>query len=121
MRIESDLTDDAVSTELGRRLARRRLQKNLTQQQLAEEAGVDRKAVLRLEAGEPVQMITLVRVLRALGLLEALEHLIPDAGPTPIELLEMQGRERQRASGTRHRSPESGRGPEGPWRWGDEA
>ena len=35
-----DLTDAAVLTELGSRLARLRLQRNLTQAQLAREAGI---------------------------------------------------------------------------------
>lgn len=122
MRIDNHLTDDAALQELGRRLARHRLGRNLTQQGLANEAGVGRKAVLRLEGGDPVQLLTFVRVLRALGLLDAFDQLIPVAQPSPIELLEMQGRGRQRASGTRRRSQEASQEPDGePWRWGDES
>ena len=47
MRIDSQLTDDAVLAELGKRLARTRLARNLTQGELAAEAGVERKVVPR--------------------------------------------------------------------------
>lgn len=144
MRINQELTDGAVLGELGKRLARLRLQRNLTQRQLAEEAGVDRKAVLRLEAGEPVQLITLVRVLRALGRLASLDALVASPQPSPMELLELHGRARQRArprardasrpapreavrpapertsgSGSQETPPPDGEQAE-PWRWGDE-
>jgi transcriptional regulator with XRE-family HTH domain len=116
MKFRSELSDDATLQELGRRIARLRLERDLTQRQLAEDAGVDRKGVLRLEAGDPVQIVTLVRVLRALGRLHALDSLLPEAGPSPMELLQLHGRERQRASG-RAASESSERRP---WRWGDE-
>lgn len=116
MRITGRLTDEAVLVELGQRLGRLRLQRNQTQAQLADEAGVNRKAVARLEAGEPVQLVTIVRVLRALGSLDAVDSLLPEAQPSPVELVERRGHARRRAR------PGSGPGggPETPWRWGDE-
>jgi transcriptional regulator with XRE-family HTH domain len=141
MRIGLQLTDDAVLDELGERLARLRLQRNLTQVQLAEEAGVDRKVVGRLEAGERVQLLALVRVLRALGRLDALDAVVPPAQASPIELLELRGRSRQRAR-PRSQKPSRPAGEAGepvdeateptdgatepvdearePWHWGDE-
>ena len=135
MRIISDLSDEAVLGELGARLERTRLERNLTQRQLAAEAGVERKAVQRLEAGEPVKLVSFVRVLRALGMLDALERLVPEPLASPIELLKRRGETRRRASGSRRRrhSARTGTG-EGidigaeadadaspAWRWGDEA
>lgn len=120
MRIGQRLTDEAVLGELGGRLARMRLQRNLTQLQLAEEAGVNRKAVVRLEGGEPVQLLTLVRVLRALEHLDALDALVPPPQASPIELLELRGRSRRRAR-PRSRGPDRPADEAGePWRWGDE-
>ncbi len=47
--------------------------RGLTQVQLADRAGIDRKTVLRLEKGSGgVSIENLLRVLRALGILEAL-------------------------------------------------
>ena len=119
MRIDSQLTDDAVLAELGERLARTRLERNLTQGALANEAGVARKVVHSMEAGTEFKITSLIRVLRALGLLESLDRLVPEPAPSPIELLKLHGKERRRASGTRGRrdAPPT---PEEPWRWGDE-
>jgi transcriptional regulator with XRE-family HTH domain len=113
MRISNAGTDSAVLQELGQRLAHTRLERNLTQAQVAHEAGLSALTVLRLERGEAVKLTSLVRVLRVLGMLEALDRLIPEPTPSPIERVKLQGRQRRRASGTRQAL-------QGTWRWGDE-
>jgi putative transcriptional regulator len=42
-----------------------------------------------------------LRVLRALDVLDQLDAFLPDPGISPLQLVRMQGRERQRASGRR--------------------
>jgi transcriptional regulator with XRE-family HTH domain len=114
MKIEGLLTDDAILAELGGRLAQRRLELQLTQEMLAEEAGVSKRTVERIEAGATTQTSTLIRVLRVLDLLDRLETLAPEAGPRPMDLIRLKGKARKRASGKR--KPKE----KGPWRWGDE-
>ncbi len=87
--------------ELGGRLARVRLARNLTQPELAREAGVGARTVARIESGESTHMTSLVRVLRALGLLGNVDALVPPPTPSPLELLRRQGKVRQRATGRR--------------------
>ena len=118
MKIDGRLTDEAVLAELGRRIARTRLERNLTQAQLGEEAGVGLATLQRLEAGSAVKLTSLVRVLRALGSLEALDVLVPEPTPSPIELLKLHGRQRRRAG--RPRSVGRQPGEAGRWVWGDE-
>jgi transcriptional regulator with XRE-family HTH domain len=101
MEIDSRLTDAAVLEELGHRLKRTRLQRNLTQLTLAEEAGVSLATVRNLEDGKPSQLVTLIRVLRVLGLLGGIERAVPEPPPSPIEELRLRGRERRRASSPR--------------------
>ncbi len=119
MKIDRYLTDEAVLSELGARLERTRLERNLTQRELAAEAGVERKAVQRIEAGESVRLISLIRALRALGLLDALDQLVPEPVPSPIELLKLHGKSRRRASGERHKTAPV-RDNTAPWHWGDD-
>ncbi len=114
MKIEGLLTDEAILAELGARLAQRRLELELTQEMLAEQAGVSKRTVERIEAGATSQMSTLVRILRALGLADRLETLVPEAGPRPMDLVRLKGKARKRASGKRKSADE------GPWHWGDE-
>jgi putative transcriptional regulator len=108
------MTDAAVLTELGGRLERVRLERNITQSALAREAGISRRTLVRLEQGEDqVGAATLLRVLRALDLLENVDQLVPESLPSPIERLRSQGRRRQRASGARRDGEDAA-----PWTWG---
>jgi len=101
MNITPLLTDEAVLDELGQRLKQTRLQRNLTQRHLAEEAGVSLATVRSLEDGKPSQLVTLIRVLRVLGWLGGLGRAVPEPPPSPIEELRLRGRERRRASSPR--------------------
>lgn len=116
MKITKQLTDAAILEEMGSRLARRRLDRELTQAALAEQAGLSKRTVERIEAGATVQVSSLIRVLRVLELVEGLEAWIPETGPRPLEVLKRQGRQRKRASSKR-KVDRSGE----PWSWGDEA
>lgn len=105
-------TDDSILEEIGTRLSAARLARNLTQADLARDAGISKRTLERLEAGESAQLTSFIRLLRALDLIEGLGALLPAARPGPIELLEAGGKPRQRASG----DEVSGE----PWSWGDD-
>ena len=119
MRIEKTSTDDAVLAEVGARLQRARLERNQTQQQLADEAGIGVRTLERLESGRGATLTNVVRVLRALDLLDALDRALPPPLASPVERLKLAGRRRRRASGTSAPPPESRPGDEA-WTWGDE-
>jgi len=118
MKITGQLSDEAILRELGSRLAAARLLRNQTQAALAEEAGVSKRTVERLEAGEVgARLSGLIRVLRALRMAERLEALVPLPTVSPVEQLKLARRQRQRASG--RRSPARSRARK--WAWGDES
>ena len=114
MRIENENTDSAALAELGLRLAKARLARNLKQEDLALAAGLSKRTVERMETGRSVQMSNFIRALRALKLLQNLELLVPDSSPSPLAQLKHRKRERHRAS-----SPREPRPAPGPWTWGD--
>jgi len=97
----SSISDRAVLEELGNRIQGRRLAKNISQSQLAQKAGVGRNVVLNVERGNVYTIVGLVRILRAMDLIEELDRFLPDLGPSPLELVKLKGRQRQRASGSR--------------------
>lgn len=113
MRIDSGVTPGNALQEIGRRIAARRIELNLTQAQAAREAGLGKRTVERIETGEDCQLSTLVRLLHVLDLAEGLEHLVPEAGPSPMDLLKRKKRARKRASSGRRS------GSHKPWQWGD--
>lgn len=117
MKIDPGLTDEAVLDELGQRLSRWRLERNLSQSEFGEQAGIGRRTIQRLEAGEPVQLSSFIRALRVLGLLDSLELLIPQPTPSPLQRLKLSGNERRRAG--RRRAGQGTHDPE-PWTWDDE-
>jgi transcriptional regulator with XRE-family HTH domain len=110
-----ETTDRQVLAELGDRLARHRLNRNLTQDQLARKAGVSKRTIVRLENGQSSQVTNLVRVLRALGLLGNLDVLVPAPVASPIEALKAKARERRRASPASNKPM-----PSSDWTWGDD-
>ncbi len=112
----NQMTDSIVLAELGERLAQYRLRQNLTQAELASEAGVSKRTLGRLEAGESTQLTNLIRILRVLGLLDNLDSFVPPSPSSPVELLRMQGKERKRASRKSTPSKEN----EEDWTWGSE-
>ena len=109
------MSDRAALKELGSRIARHRLNKNLTQAALAAEAGVSTPTVQRIEQGKSTQASNLIRILRALKLLANLEILIPEPAVSPIQQVKMRGKLRQRAS-----SPSEEKERPSEWTWGDE-
>lgn len=129
MKFIATLADDALLAELGQRLAQLRLNHNWQQHELATEAGVSLRTLSRIEAGEPSQTVNLLRVLRALGLVENLEALIPPPAASPLQQLQLQGKQRKRASrrpGKAQTADTAGnetRGlaePKSGWQWGSE-
>ncbi len=85
----------------------------LTQAELAVQAGVGKRTVERLENGKSAQMSTLVRVFRVLNLLPNLDAMIPEQGISPLDLVKLKGKTRKRASRSR------GTAGTAKWEWKD--
>ncbi len=115
MQIQPESSNEAILDELGKRLARHRLNLNLTQEELANEAGTGINTVYRIEQGHSTQLSNFIRVLHALGLISNLEVLVPEPPVSPIEQLRQKGQERKRASQRKVETSSTG------WKWGDEA
>lgn len=116
MKISTQLTDEAVLKELGGRLAGARIEHNLTQAALAEQAGVSKRTLERMESGEvATQLSGFIRICRILGLLERFEMLLPEPTPGPMAQLKQAGRKRQRATSKKATAKSK------PWTWGESA
>lgn len=102
---------------IGDRLRGLRLNRDLSQVELADAAGVSRRTVVNLEAGKGANLRNFIAILRALGMIDQLDLLLPEPGPSPMQLLALHGNTRQRASGTR-KKPAELREPD-TWTWGE--
>jgi transcriptional regulator with XRE-family HTH domain len=101
-----------VTKALGGRIEATRLSRNITQADLAREAGVSLRTITRLESGEHASLDTFIRVLRALGLEDALAALIPDPAVRPVERVRGAARQRRRARKKKNEAQQ-------PWAWAD--
>ena len=116
MKIDPHISDAALLKLIGERLARLRLARNLTQEQLAQQAGLGLRTVQRLELGlAATQLSGFVRVCRVLGLVEGFDTLIPEPVPSPLAQLKLRGRQRKRASTVKAAKPA------GKWQWGEQS
>lgn len=90
-KIRNAMTDEAIEKELGQRLARVRINANLTQDELAEAIGIDRGRISRLESAGSGKLSTVVAVLRHLDQLDLLEQWLPEGVTiSPLKQLESE-------------------------------
>ncbi len=93
-------TDSTILKRMGEQLRRLRLEKNISQKQLAESAGVSLSSVANIENGKSISLATLIPLLRALGALDLLTDFTKEPEISPIayaKMLEGQ-KEKKRAS-----------------------
>ena len=90
------MTNIAIAAELGQRLEQLRLERNMTQQALADEIGITPKSYRQLIAGGG-KFENVIAALRALNALDHLENFIPNTSFSPLEQLKMRGNRRKRA------------------------
>ena len=106
-----EATPRALEAGLGKRLAKIRLARNITQEALAKEAGLGLRTLRRLEAGGPATLDSFLRVVIALGLADALLHAFPTQEISPILRMDSKRSERKRARPAKAQA--SGK----PWIW----
>ena len=92
----TEMSNQAILLEIGKRLREMRIRKNLQQKELAELSGVSLTAVVRLEKGDAVTFEKMIRILRTLDMLENLELFIPKPPVSPILMRKLQGKKKIR-------------------------
>ncbi len=80
-------TDREIMQDLGRRLRRLREARELTAIEAAARAGLSRRTVWRAESGDNPTLLTLLRLLRTYGHIEAVESFVPEPVLSPMALL----------------------------------
>lgn len=93
-------SDTTIIQALGAFIRHHRLQQNITQADLSEQANINRSTLSEFERGTRANMITFIQLLRALDLLHVLEVFSIQQLVSPLELAkkETKSTPRQRAS-----------------------
>ena len=94
------MNDGAIGRELGQRVRTTRLNKNMTQQEIADFTGLSTTTVKRVEQGKGT-ILSLIKILRALKGLDAFDAFLPRPELSPRQLALLKGKERQRAARSR--------------------
>lgn len=89
-------TSDLLS-ELGEKIKALRLASNWTREELASRCGVPYSTLRRLESTGEGSMRDYLAVFRALGSLEDFSALLAPPAVSPYELIQLGGKQRQRA------------------------
>jgi transcriptional regulator with XRE-family HTH domain len=106
--ISPTATTREILAELGRRIQGYRLQQNRTLESVATEAGVSTPTAQRAESGKNPTLASVIRILRALGRLDALDDFLPTPLVSPIEIAQRGGHAPKRASSPRPRKGKAG-------------
>ena len=107
-------SSELIENALGARLEAIRLQRNITQQRLAREAGVSRSTITRLaQPGKGISLNSFIRILQALQLADNLGALLPDPGLSPLAQLANQGQPARQRARNRVRKQKQ-------WTWQDD-
>jgi transcriptional regulator with XRE-family HTH domain len=90
------MTNTVIAAELGNRLERLRLERNIPQQVLADEIGITPKSYRQMIASGG-KLENIIAALRALDCLQQLDNFLPEQPPSPLAQLKLKGKERLRA------------------------
>ena len=92
------MSDPAILKELGQQLKSFRLQKNITQEDVAHKVGLNRVTIGEIEKGRPSSLLTFIQLLRAFDKLDLLNSFIAVQVISPIQMAKLQAKTRRRAS-----------------------
>ncbi len=121
MKFYEVMSDETMLGLIGSRLTELRLAQDLTQRQLAKEAGIGIRTLQRMEGGEVATRLSgFVGVCRVLGIAGRFEMLLPELPISPMDQLKLQGKKRERASGANKIGSSVLKEEPSTWKWGDE-
>jgi len=95
-------TSAELQANLGERLRRLRLNRNLDQRTTSEKAGISERALRNLEGGRGSTIETMLRVLKALDYLQGIEMLAPEVNVNPLDLLRQTKTPQRARRSTKH-------------------
>lgn len=82
----------AIIQTIGAFIKQTRIRQNITQEELAAMAGVNRTTLYYFEKGQKGTLDSFVRLLRALDKLDLLESFLPSNNISPLAMIKMQER-----------------------------
>jgi transcriptional regulator with XRE-family HTH domain len=94
----SAMADPAIVKDICTSVKQMRLNKNLSQSNLAKMSGIHPITMSHMETGRSVSLLTLIQVLRALDKLDVFNLFFEETEISPMQLLKIQEKQRRKAS-----------------------
>ena len=94
----TSMSDDRLAQLLGKFIKHHRVDKNISQDELATKAGLSRPTISLMERGKSMNLNSIIRVLRVLNLLYLFDAIKITQTISPIEMLKIQEKQRKRSS-----------------------
>ena len=91
-------SDSAILREIGEFLKSRRIDKNLTQDEVAHNAAISRSTLSLVERGENISIINLLKILRVLDALYVFDQFVTKSTISPMQMASEDEKKRKRAS-----------------------
>ena len=90
--IDYFMTNEALLQYVGKQMRQMRINARLSQQQLAERAGISRSTITQVENGKGMKMESVIAILRVLNKLEILNNFETQALVSPLLIAKFQGK-----------------------------
>ena len=91
------MSDNSIVSIIGEYIKHERLNQNKTQAEIAKSAGINRWTISKIENGEPISLLSLIQILRALNSLHIFNEFKIETQLSPLELAKLEKQKRQRA------------------------
>lgn len=98
----SSMSDDKLALLLGEFIKHNRIDRNLSQDELATAAGLSRPTISLMERGKSMSLNSIIKVLRVLDVLYVFDALQVPQELSPLEMLKIQEKQRKHSS---HKKP----------------
>ena len=94
----NSMSDDKLALLLGEFIKHHRIERNLSQDELAVAAGLSRPTISLMERGKSMSLNSIIRVLRVLDQLYVFDSLRVPQQLSPLEMLKIQEKQRKHSS-----------------------
>ena len=94
----NSMSDDKLALLLGKFIKHHRIERNLSQDELAVAAGLSRPTISLMERGKSMSLNSIIRVLRVLDQLYVFDSLRVPQQLSPLEMLKIQEKQRKHSS-----------------------
>lgn len=94
--IDYFMTNEALLLYVGKQMRQMRINARLSQQQLAERAGISRSTITQVENGKGMKMESVIAILRVLNKLEILNNFETQALVSPLLIAKQEGKNPKR-------------------------